>query len=63
MPADGTPDFLMETLIQLLVDELASSDDFNEDALAAIRSVAESGALGSVIAVKRAITEAQGRVP
>jgi hypothetical protein len=61
MPADGTPDFLMEKVIQLLIGDLAASDDFNEATLAAIRSVAESGALASVTAVKRAITEAQSR--
>jgi hypothetical protein len=58
MPAAGeTPDFLMEKLIELLIGELEGSDGFDAETLDSIRAVAESGRLGSVEAVKRAIAE------
>lgn len=58
MPSDGqSPDFVMEKLIELLLRDLAASEEFDASMVDSLRVVAESGTLGSVETVKRVLAD------
>jgi hypothetical protein len=58
MPSDGqNPDFLMEKLLELLLSDLAASEEFEASMVDSLRVVAESGTLGSVETVKRVLAD------